>query len=66
MIKQAGRIVSIEPVVEGLREVRACVDRTASELDIARLQQELDVLDYQNACPQQGLPGLTVASKGKN
>ena len=41
IIKRGGGIVSIAPVVEGLKEVKSGVDKTASELAIARLKDEI-------------------------
>lgn len=39
-VKRGGGIVSIEPIVEGLDEIREGTDRTSSELAIKRLKKE--------------------------
>ena len=44
IVKRSGGIVSLAPVVDALKKVEAGVDRTASELAIARLEQELQQL----------------------
>ena len=51
LVNRKGGIVSIEPVVEGLKEVKVGVDKTASELAIKRLKQEITGLekDLRNA-----------------
>jgi len=45
IVKRGGGIVSLAPVVEGLRQVQASVDKTTAELAIARLPQEIAVLE---------------------
>jgi hypothetical protein len=42
-----GGVVSLSPVVEGLKRVEKGVDKTASELAIARLQKDIDDLQSQ-------------------
>ncbi len=42
VVKRAGGIVSLSPVVEALKKVEVGVDKTASELAINRLQREID------------------------
>lgn len=42
VVKRAGGIVSLSPVVEALKKVEVVVDKTASELAINRLQREID------------------------
>lgn len=42
-----GGVVSLAPVVEGLKRVEKGVDKTASELAIARLQKDIDDLRSQ-------------------
>ena len=51
LVNRKGGIVSLEPVVEGLKEVKVGVDKTASELAIKRLKQEIIDLekDLRNA-----------------
>jgi len=44
IVKRAGGIVSLSPVVEALKKVEVGVDKTASELAINRLQREIDEL----------------------
>ncbi|MBE2239303.1 MAG: hypothetical protein IAE81_16050 [Caldilineaceae bacterium] len=39
-----GGVVSLSPMVEGLKRVEKGVDKTASELAIARLQKEVNAL----------------------
>lgn len=47
VVKRAGGIVSLSPVVEALKKVEVGVDKTASELAINRLQREIDELRSQ-------------------
>lgn len=51
LVNRTGGIVSLEPVVEGLKEVKIGVDKTASELAIKRLKREIIDLekDLRNA-----------------
>ena len=42
-----GGVISLSPVVEGLKRVEKGVDKTASELAIARLRQDIDELARQ-------------------
>jgi len=44
IVRRSGGVVSLAPVVESLQKVRQGVDKTASELAIQRLREELDVL----------------------
>jgi Ca2+/Na+ antiporter len=44
IVQRSGGVITIAPVVEGLREVKASVDRTASELAIPRLEREIALL----------------------
>ena len=46
VVNRGGGIVSLSPVVEGLKRVESGLDRTASELAIARLQKEISELDW--------------------
>ncbi|MBT3713978.1 MAG: hypothetical protein HOG15_11560 [Anaerolineae bacterium] len=41
IVNRGGGIVSLAPVVEGLREIKVGVDKTASELAIKRLKYEI-------------------------
>jgi hypothetical protein len=41
IVRRGGGVVSLAPVAEGLRQVQAGVDRTASELAIPRLEKEI-------------------------
>jgi len=47
VVKRAGGIVSLSPVIEALKKVEVGVDKTASELAINRLQREIDELHSQ-------------------
>ena len=42
VVNRGGGIVSLSPVVEGLKRVEKGVDKTASELAIARLRKDVD------------------------
>jgi hypothetical protein len=44
IVRRSGGIVTITPLIEGLNRVQAGVDRTASELAITRLRNELIAL----------------------
>jgi predicted RNA-binding Zn-ribbon protein involved in translation (DUF1610 family) len=44
IVRRAGGAISLAPVVEGLNQVRAGVDKTASELAIKRLREEIAIL----------------------
>jgi len=45
VVRRGGGIVSLAPVVDGIRRVEAGVDRTASELAINRLEKEIKALE---------------------
>jgi predicted RNA-binding Zn-ribbon protein involved in translation (DUF1610 family) len=47
IVRRAGGAVSLAPVVEGLNQVRAGVDKTASELAIKRLKDEIADIQIQ-------------------
>ncbi len=47
IVQRGGGIVTVAPIVEGLREVKVGVDKTASELAIARLTNEINTLAAQ-------------------
>ena len=49
IVERSGGIVSLEPVVEELKGVKAGVDKTASELAIKRLEAEISELSQQRA-----------------
>lgn len=51
LVNRRGGIIALEPVVKGLKEVKVGVDKTASELAIKRLKQEIIDLekDLRNA-----------------
>ena len=61
IVKRGGGIVSLSPVVEGLKEVRSGVDKTASELAIERLQKEIYSLTYQRATKQGSWKGTSIS-----
>ena len=44
IVKRAGGIVSLAPIVEALRKVEAGIDKTASEMAINRLHREIEEL----------------------
>lgn len=59
VVKRAGGIVTLSPVVEGLRHVRAGVDRTAAELAVSRLTSERQsLLDRRERLLQDGMADL--------
>ncbi len=62
IVKREGGLVAIAPVIEGLNDVRIGVDKTASELAINRLRQELRELDYTYALLEQELNDLEALS----
>lgn len=45
LVRRSGGTIALTPVVEELREVRRGVDRTASELAITRIKDEVRALD---------------------
>ena len=47
IVKRGGGIVSLSPVVEGLKKVEIGVDKTASELALVRIEKEINVLKGQ-------------------
>lgn len=47
MIKRAGGIISVTPVVEAIKKVEVGIDRTASELALQRLKSDLAQLESQ-------------------
>ncbi len=47
VVKRGGGIISLQPVAEAIGKVQAGVDRTASELAIKRLKDEIDTLQAQ-------------------
>ena len=49
LVNRKGGIVSLEPVVEGIKRVQVGVDKTASELAISRLEKEIQKLKNQIA-----------------
>ena len=46
VVRRGGGVVSLAPIVEGIDKVRAGVDKTASELAIQRLKEEIPVLRH--------------------
>ena len=44
IVKRAGGIITLSPVVEAIHQVRTGVDKTAAELAIVRLQKEIEGL----------------------
>lgn len=51
VVKRGGGLVSLAPVTEEIRRVRAGVDKTASELAIKRLTEEIEQLEKQRPSP---------------
>ena len=49
VVNRSGYVVSLAPVVDELKKVQAGVDKTASELAIKRLTQEIEELGQQYA-----------------
>jgi hypothetical protein len=47
ILQRSGGGITVTPIVEGLREVKAGVDKTASELAIVRLEKEIYYLSLQ-------------------
>jgi hypothetical protein len=47
VVRRGGGVVSLAPVVEGLKQVQVGVDKTASELAIVRLTAEIAELERQ-------------------
>ncbi len=46
LVRRGGGIVSLAPVIEGSKNVQIGVDKTASELAIRRLYEEMATLDH--------------------
>lgn len=46
VVKRGGGIVAIEPVIHGLSKIQKGTDKTASELAIKRLREEIDSLEH--------------------
>jgi ribosomal protein S27AE len=44
IVQRIGGVITLSPVVEGLKDVKTGVDKTASELAIARLEREINDL----------------------
>jgi hypothetical protein len=44
IVKRGGGIIAIAPIIEGIKKVQTGTDKTASELAIKRLKEELKVL----------------------
>jgi primosomal protein N' len=47
VVRRGGGLVSLTPVTEEIRRVRTGVDKTASELAIARLTKEIEEIEKQ-------------------
>lgn len=47
LVKRGGGIVSLAPVVEGIKKIQMGVDKTASELAIKRIKSEISDLENQ-------------------
>lgn len=47
IVRRGGGIVTLSPVVEGLRQVQVGVDKTASELAIKRIRGDIETLKSQ-------------------
>ena len=46
VVRRSGGIVSVQPIVEGLHSIQKGTDKTASELAIRRIQEELSSLAW--------------------
>jgi DNA-directed RNA polymerase subunit RPC12/RpoP len=44
IIKRGGGVIAIKPIIEGIKGVKIGVDKTASELAIKRLKEEIKVI----------------------
>jgi len=44
IVRRSGGIIAVAPLIEGIKKVQAGTDKTASELGIKRLKEELGVL----------------------
>ncbi|NOT05083.1 MAG: hypothetical protein HOP27_10845 [Anaerolineales bacterium] len=60
VVKRGGGVISISPIIEQLKSVRTGVDKTASELAIRRLHQEIENLENERA----GLKGSAGYTDG--
>jgi ribosomal protein S27AE len=60
IVERSGGIITLQPVIEGLKEVKTGVDKTASELAIIRLKGEI------NALYQQRQQFINTGSRFKN
>jgi hypothetical protein len=61
LVDRGGGIVSLAPVLEGLNRVERGVDRTASELAIARLQKEIaPLVEQRRSTSRQSAVGAMI------
>jgi ribosomal protein S27AE len=62
IVKRSGGVITIAPIVEGLKRVEKGVDKTASELAIARIEGEINSLIQQkNAIhPKSNVWGIII------
>lgn len=65
VVKRSGGIISLAPVVEQLKDVKIGVDKTASELAVRRLRQEIDELkSKRNAIKGEGCLAMIFSGGG--
>ncbi len=58
VVRKMGGVISVAPVIEELKGVKTGVDKTASELAIARLEREIINLEKEN---QETISSITDA-----
>jgi lysylphosphatidylglycerol synthetase-like protein (DUF2156 family) len=57
IVKRGGGVISLAPVVEGLKKVEIGVDKTASELALKRLKEEIPQIEAKiNSIRNKGYP----------
>jgi ribosomal protein S27AE len=64
VVRRSGAAISLAPIVEGLKRVEVGIDRTASELAIARLNREL--VDYEREGVAAETAARLSAAKARN
>ena len=60
IVQRSGGVITLAPVVEGLKEVKKGVDKTASELAIVRLKEEINSLSQQRINASRGTNSCIV------
>lgn len=64
IVRRGGGIIAIAPVIEGIKKVQAGTDKTASELAIKRLKEEIKVLWSEAQGPIVRITGRGATSHG--